>query len=99
MSKWPISLVGANAERSRAARSSSHAANSSTTEITKPKTPGHLGENRNDTCRSVAAQRADGAGRSIPIEARRDGEAHLRRLLQSYARYYNAIRTHRSLDK
>src|SRR6202011_3556092 len=27
------------------------------------------------------------------------GEAHLRRLLRSYARYYNDIRTHRSLDK
>ena len=27
------------------------------------------------------------------------GEAHLRRILQSYARYYNHIRTHRSLDK
>ena len=26
-------------------------------------------------------------------------EAHLRRILRSYARYYNAIRTHRSLDK
>ena len=26
-------------------------------------------------------------------------EAHLRRILQSYARYYNKIRTHRSLDK
>jgi transposase InsO family protein len=27
------------------------------------------------------------------------GEAHPRRILQSYARYYNDIRTHRSLDK
>ena len=27
------------------------------------------------------------------------GEAHLRRILQSYAHYYNDIRTHRSLDK
>jgi hypothetical protein len=27
------------------------------------------------------------------------GEAHLRRILTSYARYYNDIRTHRSLDK
>jgi transposase InsO family protein len=27
------------------------------------------------------------------------GEAHLRRLLQSYALYYNDIRTHRSLGK
>jgi transposase InsO family protein len=27
------------------------------------------------------------------------GEAHLRRILQTYARYYNKIRTHRSLDK
>jgi transposase InsO family protein len=27
------------------------------------------------------------------------GEAHLRRILQTYARYYNNIRTHRSLDK
>ena len=27
------------------------------------------------------------------------GEAHLRRILQSYAGYYNKIRTHRSLDK
>ena len=27
------------------------------------------------------------------------GEAHLRRILNSYARYYNGIRTHRSLDK
>ena len=26
-------------------------------------------------------------------------EAHLRRILQTYARYYNNIRTHRSLDK
>jgi transposase InsO family protein len=26
-------------------------------------------------------------------------EAHLRRILRSYARYYNDIRTHRSLDK
>src|ERR1700674_3336368 len=27
------------------------------------------------------------------------GEAHLRRILRSYACYYNHIRTHRSLDK
>ncbi|MGB8893085.1 MAG: integrase core domain-containing protein [Pseudolabrys sp.] len=27
------------------------------------------------------------------------GEAHLRRILQTYARYYNNIRTHQSLDK
>jgi transposase InsO family protein len=27
------------------------------------------------------------------------GEAHLRRILQSYASYYNDIRTHRSLNK
>jgi hypothetical protein len=27
------------------------------------------------------------------------GEAHLRQILQSYARYYNVIRTQRSLDK
>src|SRR5437660_5173585 len=27
------------------------------------------------------------------------GEVHLRRILKSYARYYNDIRTHRSLDK
>src|SRR4051812_3783112 len=27
------------------------------------------------------------------------GEAHLRRILRTYCRYYNAIRTHRSLDK
>ena len=27
------------------------------------------------------------------------GEVHLRRILKSYAHYYNAIRTHRSLDK
>jgi hypothetical protein len=27
------------------------------------------------------------------------GEAHLRRILRSYARYNNDIRTHRSLDK
>jgi hypothetical protein len=27
------------------------------------------------------------------------GEAHLRRNLRSYTRYYNEIRTHRSLDK
>ena len=27
------------------------------------------------------------------------GEAHLRRILRAYARYYNGIRTHRSLDK
>jgi transposase InsO family protein len=27
------------------------------------------------------------------------GEAHLRRILQAYARYYNKIRTHRSLNK
>jgi transposase InsO family protein len=27
------------------------------------------------------------------------GEAHLRRILRSYSRYYNDIRTHRSLDK
>ena len=27
------------------------------------------------------------------------GEAHLRRILRAYARYYNAIRTHRSLEK
>jgi transposase InsO family protein len=27
------------------------------------------------------------------------GEAYLRRILRSYARYYNEIRTHRSLDK
>ena len=27
------------------------------------------------------------------------GEAHLRRILRTYARYYNHIRTHRSLDK
>jgi transposase InsO family protein len=27
------------------------------------------------------------------------GETHLRRILQSYAHYYNGVRTHRSLDK
>jgi hypothetical protein len=27
------------------------------------------------------------------------GEAHLRRILKTYAGYYNKIRTHRSLDK
>jgi transposase InsO family protein len=27
------------------------------------------------------------------------GEAHLRRTLRAYARYYNNLRTHRSLDK
>ena len=27
------------------------------------------------------------------------GEAHLSRILKSYARYYNGIRTHRSLNK
>ena len=27
------------------------------------------------------------------------GESHLRRILRSYARYYNAVRTHRSLNK
>jgi len=27
------------------------------------------------------------------------GEAHLRRILRAYARYYNDIRTHWSLDK
>ena len=27
------------------------------------------------------------------------GEAHLRRILRSYADYYNGVRTHRSLDK
>jgi transposase InsO family protein len=27
------------------------------------------------------------------------GEAHLRRILRTYARYYNEIRTHRSLAK
>ncbi|HVI78465.1 MAG TPA: integrase core domain-containing protein [Candidatus Acidoferrum sp.] len=27
------------------------------------------------------------------------GEAHLRRILKSYAKYYNGVRTHRSLDK
>jgi transposase InsO family protein len=27
------------------------------------------------------------------------GEGHLRRILRAYARYYNTIRTHRSLDK
>jgi transposase InsO family protein len=27
------------------------------------------------------------------------GEAHLRQILRSYTRYYNEIRTHRSLDK
>jgi hypothetical protein len=27
------------------------------------------------------------------------GEAHLRRILPSYARYYNDVRTHRSLDQ
>ena len=27
------------------------------------------------------------------------GEVHLRRTLRAYARYYNNIRTHRSLDK
>jgi transposase InsO family protein len=27
------------------------------------------------------------------------GEAHLRRVLRAYARYYNDIRTHRSLNK
>ena len=27
------------------------------------------------------------------------GEAHLRRILRTYCRYYNEIRTHRSLDK
>jgi transposase InsO family protein len=29
----------------------------------------------------------------------RDSEAHLRRILESYARYYNETRTHLALDK
>jgi hypothetical protein len=33
------------------------------------------------------------------FQAQDVGEAHLRRLLRTYARYYNDIRTHRSLDK
>jgi hypothetical protein len=45
--------------------------------------------------------------RTIDRSIRRDcldriivcGEAHLRRILHSYARYYNEIRTHRSLNK
>jgi len=27
------------------------------------------------------------------------GEAHLRRILREYARYYNTVRTHRSLEQ
>ena len=27
------------------------------------------------------------------------GEAHLRKILQAFARYYNGVRTHRSSDK
>src|SRR5436309_2832261 len=33
------------------------------------------------------------------VNARKATEGHLRRVLQSYARYYNEMRTHRSLDK
>ena len=46
-------------------------------------------------CRTV--DRIDPA--RVPRPSRRLGEAHLRRILQTYARYYNKIRTHRSLDK
>jgi hypothetical protein len=33
------------------------------------------------------------------LEAENAGLRHLRRILRSYACYYNGIRTHRSLDK
>ena len=40
-------------------------------------------------------------GLTVPLIllARADDEVHLRQILQSYVRYYNDIRTHRSLDK
>ena len=44
-------------------------------------------------------------GKNVPhdvnvlVEVPIGGEAHLRRLLKSYATYYNEARTHRSLNK
>src|SRR6201986_735202 len=44
--------------------------------------------------RLIGSIRREGLGHVIVLD-----EAHLRRILRSYARYYNNIRTHRSLDK
>jgi hypothetical protein len=44
--------------------------------------------------RLIGSIRRECADHVIPL-----GEAHRRRILQGYARYYNDVRTHRSLDK
>jgi hypothetical protein len=46
------------------------------------------------TARLIGSIRRESADHIIVL-----GEAYLRRVLKSYADYYNCIRTHRSLDK
>ena len=41
----------------------------------------------------------DGAKSSLAAVSVISGEAHLRRILNAYAAYYNEIRTHLALDK
>jgi transposase InsO family protein len=45
------------------------------------------------------AERLIGNPARVPRSSRHLSETHLRRILQTYACYYNKIRTHRSLDK
>src|SRR5215510_15163086 len=42
---------------------------------------------------------SDQSGASVWIISRSGAKGHSRRILRAYARYYNGIRTHRSLDK
>jgi hypothetical protein len=62
MSKWTVSLDGANAEPSRPGRLSSPAANPPTSAIAKPRTDGQQGGNIDDVYPFAAAQQVDGAG-------------------------------------
>jgi hypothetical protein len=69
--------------------------------------PHHLIRDRDQIYGAIVTRRLHGFAERLIGSIRREcvdhfivlGEAHLRRILRSYARYYNDIRTHRSLDK
>jgi hypothetical protein len=58
------------------------------------KSAGKRGCHRGFCCGLIGSMRRECVDHLIVL-----GEAHLRRILRSYAHYYNEIRTHRSLDK
>jgi hypothetical protein len=59
----------------------------------------HCGFPWNEAPRYLIRDRDQAYGAAVRHRLRAMGEAHLRGILQTYARYYNDLRTHRSLDK